>query len=264
MGKKCFSAIIAAGGVGRRLNYAYKPLVKLNNREIILYSLDVLRQITAIYEIIIAVPDSKKKQMGKVISKYFATNFKKTGDVFISKPTKTGLIIKIVSAGMSRALSVYNAFKNITLDKNYISATKNDSRFVLVHDAARPFISKKLVKNLIQQAKKHNITAPAVPIYDTIKKVDSNNNILKTVKRDGIWLIQTPQVFPYSLLAKAYETNKNFSYFTDETQLFEKSDNDNQEYKLKIIKGEATNIKITDVESLKLAQIIALNWHFYT
>ena len=121
---------------------------------------------------------------------------------------------------------------------------------VLVHDCARPFVSKEIIKKAVTETKKASVIG--VRVKDTIKVVN-NNEIISTPNRTTLWALQTPQTFKYDLLKIAYEKayEENF-YGTDDSSLVE-----NLGEKVNIIEGSYENIKITTKEDLNMAyQII--------
>ena len=129
-------------------------------------------------------------------------------------------------------------------------ADKND--FVLVHDAARPCVQVKQIQRLIAELHDHAVGGLfGLPVVDTLKKVDDDNNVLATVSRHQLWQAQTPQLFRYGLLKNAIEQSllKN-KIVTDESSAVE-------QFGLtpKMILGDVRNLKITYVEDLKNAAV---------
>ena len=137
---------------------------------------------------------------------------------------------------------VYNGIQK--LDKN--------CEVVLVHDGARPFVTEEIINNSIQEAKKHNAVVVGVKVKDTIKVVGEEGNIVDTPNRKYLWSVQTPQVFKYDIITKAYENAYNENYYgTDDAMLVEKIG-----YDVKMIEGSYDNIKITTQEDLNFGEQI--------
>ena len=214
--------IIVAAGSGSRMNMGInKQFIKLKDKEIIVYTLEKFYKHKNIDEIVVVVKEQEAEFFKKeIIDKY---NFKN---------------IKIAYGGKERQNSVYNGLK--MLDK------KCD--IVLVHDGARPFISQQLIDNCIEEAKSHNAVVVGVPVKDTIKVINEDNDIVDTPERSKLWAVQTPQTFNYDILVKSYEDAfKNKFYGTDDAMLVERIG-----YKVKMIEGSYNNIKITTQEDLNI------------
>ena len=214
--------IIVAAGSGSRMNMGInKQFIKLKDKEIIVYTLEKFYKHKNIDEIVVVVKEQEAEFFKKeIIDKY---NFEN---------------IKIAYGGKERQNSVYNGLK--MLDK------KCD--IVLVHDGARPFISEQLIDNCIEEAKSHNAVVVGVPVKDTIKVINEDNDIVDTPERSKLWAVQTPQTFNYDILVKSYEDAfENKFYGTDDAMLVERIG-----YKVKMIEGSYNNIKITTQEDLNI------------
>jgi len=135
--------------------------------------------------------------------------------------------IKIVIGGKTRAESAYNGLKSIR---------NNNVKNIMIHDAARPNFSLALLHKLNKELKSNDCVVPAIQTTDSIKQKSSNN--IENLKRENIYLIQTPQAFNYKKLYNL-QNNKS-SDVTDDANLFVRAGK-----KIKIIKGEINNNKIT-------------------
>jgi 2-C-methyl-D-erythritol 4-phosphate cytidylyltransferase len=121
----------------------------------------------------------------------------------------------------------------------------------LIHDAARPLLSAGLLGRVLQAADEKGAVIPAIPLQETLKEVNGNR-ILQTLSRENYCLAQTPQAFQYEILRKSYETagvRSRGALLTDESFLVEQAG-----FQVFIIPGERENIKITEMEDLKLAE----------
>jgi len=154
--------------------------------------------------------------------------------------------VHTVTGGDSRARSVLNGLKSIR-------CRHSDSRWVLVHDAARPCLTSDALDRLLQRGLEFNQGAVlAVPVSDTLKREGEDQQIECTVDRTGLWAAQTPQLFPIDELMMGLESAMNFGpQPTDEAEAMERSGG-----KPLLVPGSGSNIKITCPEDLILAEFI--------
>ncbi len=116
---------------------------------------------------------------------------------------------------------------------------------VLVHDAARPFISTELISSVIEQTRQHQACVPVVPVRDTLKEV-SDGRIVRTLDREGLSLVQTPQGFEINLLKRAFQQAIQDGFCgTDEATLVERLGSP-----VHVVAGESSNLKVTRKEDL--------------
>ena len=219
-------AVIPAAGQGKRMKSELnKQYLSLLNKPILAHTLDVFQDCDLITEIIVVVREDEKDYCRReVIDKY---NYNK--------------VSALVKGGQSRQESVYNGLQSI--DK---------ADYILIHDGARPLLTNEILCESINQVKKHKAVGVAVPVKDTIKKVDNKGYVEKTPVRDKLWAIQTPQAFEYNLVSEAYSRaiKEDFSG-TDTSMLVERLG-----HKVKLIKGSYENLKITTPEDLINAEAI--------
>jgi 2-C-methyl-D-erythritol 4-phosphate cytidylyltransferase len=120
---------------------------------------------------------------------------------------------------------------------------------VLVHDAARPFVSPACVQACVDTAATHGAAIAAVAAHDTVKLVGPDSVIAETLDRSRVWLAQTPQVFRAALLREAYAKATRDGYVgTDDAELVERLG-----HSVRIVPGEPTNLKITTPDDLQWA-----------
>jgi len=200
-----------------------KLLIKLNGRPVIGYCLKVFSASSAIDSIILAVPKDLRRRFAAVVR-----------SLKLAKP------VKIIEGGATRCESVHNGIK--ALDTN--------TKIVMVHDGARPFLSQKLIADSITLLRKHKSVIAAVPVKSTIKKIDSGFLVKETLDRNTLWEVQTPQTFCRDLLTKAHRKAKDKTA-TDDACLVEELGE-----KVHVVMGEYLNIKITTPEDLILAGAI--------
>ena len=209
-------AIILAAGEGKRTGLVFpKQFYKINNKPIICYTIEKFLEIKNIQ---ITLVVSNNKNWGKIINNY-----------------KNYSNLSIVKGGKNRFDSVKNGLKSI-----------KGEGMVAIHDGVRPLLSKNLIENLFKSALKKNNAIPCIHLKDSIRKITDNNN--KSLNRKNYVLIQTPQVFDYSDIKKAYD-QKFDKKFTDDANVFETLNK-----KINLIKGEEKNFKITTENDLKLAK----------
>ena len=121
--------------------------------------------------------------------------------------------------------------------------------FVAVHDGARPCLSPGTLSNALSDAKRHGNAVVAMPVTDTIKRADSEGFISTTVSREALWAMQTPQVFPYNVLQRAYrEVSQDV---TDDASMVERMG-----IKVRLTPGSPTNLKVTTPADLQIAELI--------
>ena len=118
--------------------------------------------------------------------------------------------------------------------------------WVVVHDAARPFLTDRMIEAGLEAARIGGAAVAAVPAKDTIKRVD-NLAVVETLQREELWLVQTPQVFRASLLRSALASSTDS--VTDEATLVERMGG-----QVRVFAGEETNLKVTTPPDLELAR----------
>jgi len=223
------TAIIVGAGRGTRMGNQDKAFLKLWGEPILSHVLSVFEKSKLIDEIILVLRKEKISQANNIIGE---RNFNK--------------VKNIVPGGESRQDSVYNALAGI-----------KQTDFVVVHDVARPLATKQLLEKCILAAQKYGAAVPAIPIIDSIKKGDRNNFVDRTIERDNLWQVQTPQVFRYKIMKKAYEhAIENKVKATDDASLVEKIGQ-----KVKIVPSYPANIKLTtqtDLEVIRALKIFSL------
>jgi len=207
--------ILLAGGDSKRLKSSTpKPFLKVNNKTLIEHTVDSFRKFNEIKKIILVYNKKHKKKLNKL-------NLKN--------------IMKI-AGGKTRQDSSFNALKKIK---------RMNCKKVLIHDVARPFPSKELIKNLLKKLKKNDAVIPVIKVNDATKRT-KENVIFKNIQRNSLRFAQTPQGFSYKKIYKKHKENENL-FFDDDSSLFIKNGE-----KVFAINGSKTNIKITDKEDLDI------------
>lgn len=215
---KDISVIIVAAGESKRMGMGIrKPYLTLRGKPVLRYSIDVFRGIPAVKEIIIAVNHKDTQRVEQIVSRFKG--------------------IKTVAGGARRVDSVFNA----------LMATDNRSRVVLVHDAARPFVSRRDALRLIKEVRLSGAAILAIPVKDTIKRTKGLKTqiITETITpRESLWAAQTPQGFRRDWLVMAYQDRG--VNVTDDASLVERMGRP-----VRIVNGSEDNIKITTLADLK-------------
>ena len=198
--------IILGAGKGKRFNSKVpKAYYLYKGKPLIQHSIDKVKNYKKINKILIVINNKHKKFINKINAKN----------------------AKIIVGGKTRAESVFKALNSI---KNF-----NVSN-VLIHDAARPNFSLNLLDNLFSNLKYYKCVVPTIKINDSIKF--KNKNQIINLKRENIYLTQTPQAFDFKELYKLQKDQS--SIITDDANLFISANK-----KVKFINGEINNSKIT-------------------
>lgn len=222
------AAILLAGGKSIRMGLKDKNLEKLGEIPVLYHSLSTLNSSSEIHSIIVVVPKDKIRAYEE---KIFAGKFTK--------------VHRVCAGGHSRQASVNAAL-------NFVQPIK----WILIHDAARPFISKQMISDGIAAVKDTGAATAAIAMTDTLKlSEDDGSSIKHTIQRETIWAAQTPQIFSFDILKKAHE-NPTASDFTDDSSLIE-----SQGVKVKMFPGSKINLKITSPADLQLASAILYSFN---
>ena len=224
-------AILPAAGSGKRMGIrTHKPFVKLAGKELVLYALKALDSSPDISGIIVACSAVNMARLTRLIRR---SHIKK--------------IAAIVKGGKTRSESVHNA----------LCCADACADIILIHDAARPFVSRRTIRETVSAAKKYSASLAAVPVKPTIKQAGGKGLFVsRTIDRSSLWEAQTPQVFKRSVLLAAYKkAGKNAGRFTDDASLVE-----NCGKRVKLVMGDYNNIKITTPVDLEIAEAILKKW----
>jgi 2-C-methyl-D-erythritol 4-phosphate cytidylyltransferase len=208
--------LVCAGG-GKRLKYNKdKAFVRLGKKPLLWYSLKTFLALSAIREVVVVV---SKKSFPLA--------------VHILKEKK----VKVAEGGIRRQDSVYQGLVNLS----------GDIDTVLVHDGARPFVSRRQITELIKALRRNPAVTLGVPVKEALKKV-KKTTIMVPIDRNDIYMIQTPQGFKRDLLTSAFKRFKKKNVY-DETELIGLLGK-----KVKVIPGDYKNIKVTYQEDLETAE----------
>jgi 2-C-methyl-D-erythritol 4-phosphate cytidylyltransferase/2-C-methyl-D-erythritol 2,4-cyclodiphosphate synthase len=219
------TAIIAAAGEGRRLGAAVpKQLLDIGGRSILERSVSAFAVHDRVDEVIVVLPPELAGAPEQCMT------------------PETSAAVRVVAGGPRRQDSVANAFDRVS----------PASDVVLVHDAARPFVSADLISRAIDAALAHGAAIAAIPARDTVKRVDRGGDdlvISETIPRDAIYLAQTPQAFRRDVLSAAVAVGRSGVEATDEAMLAERAG-----HRVHVVEGDPANVKITTPTDLDAAR----------
>ena len=219
-------AIIPAGGQGTRMGGTVpKQFQALKGKPVLHYTLRTLQESDLIDSLVLVVPE---KELVNARADW------------LNRPP---VVKQVVVGGEKRQDSVFNGYQ--ALPKN--------TDIVLVHDGVRPFLSKEMIQETLEVADKFGAAITAIPVNDTLKQVNNSGTVLRTVEREGLWRVQTPQAFRFDLLGEAFlKAQADSFYGTDEGSLIEYLGQE-----VRIVDGSEWNLKITRPEDLLLGESIA-------
>lgn len=129
----------------------------------------------------------------------------------------------------------------------------DDVRIVVVHDAARPLVTDGTIDRVIAAAREGVSAVAALPVADTIKEVDEQNRVVRTVDRERYWRVQTPQAFPRDIIEQAYRSAlQERRYATDDAALVERLG-----HPVVVVRGAERGMKVTDARDFALLEALA-------
>jgi 2-C-methyl-D-erythritol 4-phosphate cytidylyltransferase len=135
--------------------------------------------------------------------------------------------------------------------KNGIDALSKDTEVVVIHDGVRPFVTRAMIEESIHSAIRFGAVVIAMPVKETVKIAHPDGTVLKTLDRESLWQIQTPQTFQAHLIKTAYYKAAEEGFIgTDDASLVERLG-----AKVHILPGSYMNIKITTTEDLMLGHL---------
>jgi 2-C-methyl-D-erythritol 4-phosphate cytidylyltransferase len=221
-----FAVIFPAAGQSSRFrDREKKPFTNLDGRAVWLRTVELFVNRQDVAQCIIVVaPDDQEMFRQRYVSHLAFLN------------------VQIAGGGSERFESVANA----------LAMVRPEIEFVAVHDAVRPCLTEALINDVFAKTEKTGAAMLAIPITDTIKQVDANQQVKGTLPRQGLWLAQTPQAFRRDWLVEAYAAREKLGKnITDDAQLLEAAG-----HPVHVVNGAASNIKITTRGDLFLADAI--------
>ncbi len=217
------AVVVPAAGAGRRLGGVRKPYLELAGEPMLLRALRPFLAHPALEWAVVALPAEDAADPPAWL-------------------TALDPRVRVVAGGAERTDSVRAA----------LAALPADCQVVLVHDAARPLVTADVVERVLAAASAGTAAIAAVPVDDTIKEVEQDGSIARTLDRGRLWRAQTPQGFPRALLEEAHRRAlADGIVATDDAALVERLGG-----RVVVVEGSAENFKITGPLDVPLAEAI--------
>ncbi len=224
------TAVILAGGVGSRMGEAAavpKQWIKVGGRTILERSVAAFEACPHIDEIVVVVRRGEGESAAKVL-----------------RAMGTRKVRAVVSGGKTRQHSAYNGVRRAS----------EKTRYVAIHDAARPFVSPEDISAVVNAAYMHKAASLGTPVTDTVKRVNRSNDVVETKDRSELWLAATPQVFSYPMyLSAATSALKAGRTVTDDNMLMEALGQ-----RVRMVAARSELMKVTTPGDLARAEALAL------
>ena len=222
------AAVILAGGVGSRMqnkDHTTKQLLTLGGIPVVIRSLTAFDQSPYIDELVLVIRKEEKDTIKALLEVYK-----------IKKP------LRLVAGGETRQLSAISGFLAIS----------QKAKFVAIHDAARCLVTEDMIAKVVSAAYADGAASAAAPVHDTVKQVDKDRKVIKTLDRATLWRAGTPQVFRADLYrAAAFTAQKEGFEATDDNMLAERIG-----YAVRMVDCGEENIKLTTKTDLYIAEAI--------
>jgi 2-C-methyl-D-erythritol 4-phosphate cytidylyltransferase len=211
-------AILVAAGSGSRAG-ALKQFAKLAGRPLFSWALECLVECPRVGQVVVVVP----------------TGFEQAAaDMAKCEHRKP---VRFVAGGERRQDSV-------RLGLDALSACE----WVVIHDAARPFVSVELVDSVLQMAADSGAASVGTPLVDALKRVEGDK-VVETISRNGLWSVQTPQAFRTELIQRAHA--EVAADVPDDAAMLETLGGE-----VRLVEGPRTNIKVTSPDDFRLAEAL--------
>lgn len=218
------SAIIVAGGSSRRMGFD-KTFALLAGKPVIAHTIAAFEATESVAEIILV---GREERFGELRDLVAQEGFRK--------------VAQVVSGGEQRQDSVANGLKH--LDPN--------AKYVAVQDAARPLVRPEQIEEVFSACRREGAAALASIVRDTLKRADANYFIFESISRDGVFAMETPQIFKCELLARAYgSVAASGLAITDDASAIQ-----HLGQKVLLVPNEESNLKITYPADLRIAELI--------
>ena len=216
--------VIVAAGTSQRMAGINKLFAPLRGKPLLAWSVDTCQTYSLVQHIVLVLNDEDLARGQKL------------------KKERGWSKVILCTGGARRQDSVGEGLRQI-----------KNCDLVMIHDGARPFLTLDLITNGLKVVGKTEAAVAAVPVKDTIKLVADEKLIGETLQRDRLWAAQTPQIFSFDVITRAYENLS--AEVTDDATAVERLG-----YKVQLYMGDYKNIKVTTTEDLALARIIAGEW----
>lgn len=229
---KKIAAICLAAGQGKRMeSKVQKQYLLIEDKPVLYYALKAFQDSVAEEVVLVVGAGEEEYCKTEIVDKYAFDKVK-----------------AIVAGGKERYHSVFEGLQAV-----------KDADYVLIHDGARPFLTQEIIDRCIEGAEEYKACVAGMPVKDTIKLADEEQNIASTPERSKVWMIQTPQAFEYSLIKQAYtilieQERKGYKTsipVTDDAMVVEYF----LKQKVHLVYGSYENIKITTPEDMRIAEV---------
>lgn len=223
-----FAVVLAAAGASRRFradrpDLPNKPFVRVGGRPLWSFSAERFASRGDVVEFVMAVTPGEAGRLAESEAAWL--------DRFR---------VRLVEGGSERAESVANA----------VAALRSDAEFVAVHDAARPLVDDALIGRVFARAIAHGAAIPAMPVVGTVKEIDGDGRIVRTVPRGPLREAQTPQAGRLAEVRRAFAT-VDLEDVTDEASLLERAG-----HRVEVVAGSRENLKVTTADDLAFVEFV--------
>lgn len=225
MKEKCTAVVLAAGRGKRMHSNIQKQFLQIKGHPILYYSLKCFQDCSFIDDIVLVTgEESLSYCKTEIVERY---GFSK--------------VMSVTAGGKERYDSVYSGLLQC-----------RDTKYVFIHDGARPFITEEILASGLEKVKETGACVVGMPSKDTVKLADEAGFVRETPERNRVWTVQTPQIFEYNLIRMAHESirKKDMSAITDDAMVVEQETG----VKVRLSMGSYQNIKITTPEDLAVAE----------
>ena len=214
-------AIIVAAGFSRRMDGVDKRFAPLMGRPLIVHTLTTFDRCEAVDSFVVVASEANVSRMSELVRSQRLQN-----------------VVAVCLGGARRRDSVRAGLKHLP-----------HSDWTVIHDGARPLADCAMVENGLQHAAETGAAAAAVPVADTIKRATAEGLVEGTLEREGLWVVQTPQVFRTDLLKEAHEADSDDA--TDDASMVERNGG-----AVRLFEGDTANIKVTTPTDLAVAEAL--------
>ncbi len=231
------AAVLLAAGKGTRMeSQVHKQYLEIFGKPLLYYTLCAFEN-SSVDDVILVTGQGEMEYCQKeIVEKYGFAKVK-----------------TITEGGKERYHSVYQGLKEV-----------KDCECVLIHDGARPCVTAEIIDRASLEARTYGACVVGMPVKDTIKISDKEEFASATPDRRNLWLVQTPQAFEYNMVMEAYEmlmsSEQNQDGVTDDAMVVETM----IKGKVKLIRGDYSNIKVTTPEDLEIAALFLKKYCYDT
>ena len=224
LGSSKLGVVIVAAGTSQRMAGINKLFALLRGKPLLAWSVDTCQRYSLVQQIVLVLNDKDLARGRKL------------------KEERGWSKVTLCPGGARRQDSVGEGLRQI-----------RNCDWVMIHDGARPFLTLNLIEDGLKIVEEIGAAVAAVPVKDTIKFAADDRLVGETLQRDKLWAAQTPQIFSFDIITRAYENLT--TDVTDDCAAVEQLG-----HKVKLYMGDYENIKVTTREDLALARVIAREW----